>query len=259
MLFYLMYDEGDQNQNQEGDNQNQEGDNQNQNQEGDKTFTQKDVNTLVANERRKNEEKLKKVIGELEILKKSKGLTEKQQQDLSARIEELQDQLLTAEQLAQKDKEKLEKDYQTELTGITEDRDKWKKRFENALILNAIHQASKEHEAIDTSQIIALIQSHSPRVVQELDENGEPKDAFIPRVKLNTFDSKQSKEVTLDLTISEAVKRMKDEKKNFNLFKSTVNGGLGLEAGSGRSDTDTPPLNDPAAYRKWRQKHLKTS
>lgn len=254
--FYLLY-EG------EGDEETKEGEtkeNENKEGEGDpnkKSFTQDEVNKMVATERRKNEEKTKKIIGELETLKKSRNLTEQEQQHLSKRIEELQDQLLTKEQLAQKDKEKLQKEYTSTISQLETERDNWKSRFEKALVINAIHKASEEHEALDTSQIIALIQVQSPRVVQELDENGVPKDSFVPRVKMQDTDTKTGKEVTLDLTISEAVKRMKEKTENFNLFKSTVNGGLGLGSGAGRSDSDAPPIHDPAAYRKWRQKHIK--
>lgn len=259
--FYLLY-EGDEDQNNDDQNNDDKNDDKSSNPEGGdpnkKTFTQDEVNKMLANDRRKNEERTKKVISELETLKQSKNLTEAEQQALTKRIEELNDQMLTKEQLAKKDKEKLQKDYDSKLTGVTTERDTWKARFERALIINAIHKASEEHEAYDTSQMIGLVQAQmSPRVVQETDESGNPKDIFTPRVKLLDKDSKTGAEVTLDLTISEAVKRMKERPENFNLFKSTLNGGLGLGAGAGRSDSDAPPLNDPAAYRKWRNKNLK--
>jgi hypothetical protein len=259
--FYLLYEGDDDSQNDDSnaDDKNQD---PNSNPEGGdpnkKTFTQDELNKILANDRRKNEEKAKKIIAELETIKQSKNLTEQEQAALSKRIEELNDQLLTKEQLAKKDREKLQKDYDSKLTNVTTERDTWKARFERALIINAIHKASEEHEAYDTSQIIGLVQAQmSPRVVQEMDESGAPKDIFTPRVKLLDKDSKTGAEVTLDLTISEAVKRMKERPENFNLFKATINGGLGLGAGAGRSDSDAPPLKDAAAYRKWRNKNLK--
>lgn len=221
-----------------------------------KSFTQDEVNKMLAIDRRKNSDKMQKTIGELEALKKSKNLTEQQQADLSKRIEELQDQLLTKEQLAQRDREKLKTDYDGQIVQLTGDRDTWRTRYEKALVVNAIHAAAKEHGAIDNNQIIALIQAHSPRVVQELGESGEPKDIFTPKVKMLDYDTKEKKEVTLDFTISEAVKRLKEKPENFNLFAATVNGGLGLGSGTGRGDSDAPPLTDPAAYRKWRKKNL---
>jgi hypothetical protein len=259
-VFYLLYEgEGDGGEGGEGAG---EGDSTGTSKEGEskavgtRTFTQDEVNKMMATDRRKNEERLRSTINELETIKKSKNLTEQEQQSLTKRIEELNEQMLTKEQLAQKDRDKLEKDYKSRVDELSQDRDGWKTRFEQALVVNAIQKASEEHGAFDTEQIIALIQSRNPRVVQETDENGAVKNVFTPRVKIQDTD-KQGKDVTLDLTISEAVKRMKDQPGNFNLFKATVNGGLGLNSGTGRSDSDTPPIHDTAAYRKWRLKHLK--
>lgn len=259
-LFYLLYDGDEENKDATEETETTETETDQEGSQGDKgkrTFSQEEVNKMLATDRRKGEERTKKIIGELEALKKSKNLTEQQQQDLAKRIEELNDQLLTKEQLANKDKEKLKKDYTQQVETVTKERDTWRGRFEKALIVNAIHKASEELEAFDTSQIIALIQAQSPRVVQEMDENGELLDIFTPRVKMVDFDSKQDKQIILDLTITEAIKRMKENPVNFNLFKSTVSGGLGLSAGTGKGDSDSPPLNDPVAYRKWRSKHLK--
>lgn len=213
-----------------------------------KSFTQDEMNMVLANDRRKHEEKLKKTVTDLELLRKSQSLTEQEKTDLEGQINELNDQFLSKEQLASKEKVKLETTYKKKMTDVETDRDTWKKRYTDSLITNAIQKAAVEHDAFDSSQISALILSKGPQVVEDADGN------FVPKVQLKT--TKNKEEVTLDLTISEVVENMKEKKENANLFKASSSGGLGLDSGSGRGDSDQPPLNDPAAYRKWRKKNL---
>jgi chromosome segregation ATPase len=257
-LFNLLYAEDD-NEEQNNEEQNNENENENENTTSKlKNFTQDEVNKMLANDRRKHEEKLKKTIEDLETLKKSKSLSEQEKASLTSRIEELQTQIMTKEQLAEKDKQKIEKDYKKQIEQLSSERDAWKSRHDNTLIVNAIQKAAAEHGAFDIGQIVALVRADDPRVAEELDENGESKGIYTPRVKIVDYDDKQKKEVTLDLTITEAVKRMKEKPENFNLFKDTSQGGLGLDSGTGRSDVNSPPLNDPAAYRRWRKNNLQS-
>jgi len=60
-----------------------------------------------------------------------------------------------------------------------------------------------------------------------MDDNGEPTGMLAPKVKFPDTD-KDGKSVILDLTVTEAVKRMKELTDQYgNLFKGTAAGGIG--------------------------------
>src|SRR5438034_11110606 len=72
-----------------------------------KTFTQDEVNSFLAEDRRKHKVQTEKLINDLEGLKTSRGLSEKEKNELQTRIEELNQQVMTKEQLAEKEKKRL--------------------------------------------------------------------------------------------------------------------------------------------------------
>lgn len=224
-----------------------------------KTFTQDQVNGLLAEEKRKHQTTIAKQVADLEALRKAKGLTEKEREALAGRIEELNNSMLTKEQLAAKDRDKITKEYKEQLDGVTKERDTWATRYQDSTIQRAIVDASVMAEAFAPSQIVALLRPLT-RLTEVVDGEGNPVPGeFIPKVKLSDLD-KDGKPVTLDLTVAEALKRMKDRPSDFgNLFKSGVAGGIGGTSGSGIGGAGGAgggagqAPKDPEAYRKWRE------
>lgn len=196
-----------------------------------KTFTQDELNKILADDRKKHQAQNQKVVLELENLKKSKTLTDKQKEELQTRIDEINNAMMTKEQLAAKDKEKLEKTYKEQLNSVTGERDTWKNRFTNSTINNVIIREAAVADAFDPDSLIALLGPNT-RLAEDQDGEGAPLGTFTPKVKFNDTD-KEGKQVTLDLTIPEAVKRMKDIPKYGYLFKNTAVGGLGGNSGAG--------------------------
>lgn len=195
-----------------------------------RTFTQDEVNNLLAEDRRKHQATINKQVEQLTQLQKAKGLSEKEKADFAARIEELQNSLLTKEQLAAKEKEKFDKEFKTTVQGLTTERDTWQSRFVNSTINSAIVSEASKAEAFDPDAIIALLGKNTT-LAEEKDEDGNGLDIFTPRVKFKDVD-KDGKAVTLDLTVEQAVKRMKDIEKYGYLFRSTAKGGLGADGGT---------------------------
>jgi hypothetical protein len=211
------------------------------------------LNTILKRERKKQEDKTRTQIKELEELKKSKSMSEQDRAKLSTRIETLQDELLTKEQLAAKEKEKLKKTHQEALDKVTGERDTWQRRYTQAEINRAISDAASEHGAFATRDIQALLRPET-QLTEVLDDENEPTGDFIPKVKFADTD-KDGKPVTLDLTVGEAVKRMKDTPEKYgHLFKSTANSGLGESGGAGRSAAKDVSKMSPAEYREYRKK-----
>lgn len=195
-----------------------------------KTFTQEELNAIVAEERRKSQVQIQKQIKQLEDLQKSKSLSEKDREGLQSKIEELQNSMLTKEQLAAKDRERLEKAYQTEKESLVKERDTWQTRFVSSTINQAIVGEAMKAKAFDPDAMIALLGPNT-RVAEDMDEEGKGLNTFTPKVKYTDADA-EGKRIILDLTVEQAIKRMKDTPKYGYLFESTATGGLGAAPGA---------------------------
>lgn len=195
---------------------------------------QSKVNAILAEEKRKYQEQQRKMAQELENLKNSASLTAKEKEDLQARLDELNNSLLTKEELAKQERDKQEKKYQTDLTKVTQEMSTWRDRYTNESIVRSITDAASANDAWSTEPIVALLRPNT-KLVEEKDDDGKPTGNLIPRVKFQGED-KEGKQVTLDLTVPEAVKQMKDLPNRYgNLFKSAASGGLGSAAGAASS------------------------
>ncbi len=220
--------------------------------ESQKTLTQDQVNAILAEERRKNESKTAAHIKELETLKKSQSMSDKDRQQLQARNDEMANSLLTKEQLAQKEKERLESVHKQTVQQVTADRDLWQNRFHTSMIKTAIIGEASRAEAFDPEGLIAIL-GPDTRLVEELDSDGKPVDIFTPKVKFKDTDA-EGRPVQLELTVQETVKRMKEIPRYGYLFKSTAAGGLGANptptTAGGKPDTSKMSQAQWLEYRK---------
>src|SRR5215831_20238628 len=125
--------------------------------DGDRKFTQDDVNRFLAEDRRKTKDSKEKLIQELETLKKSSGLSQKEKETLTARIEELQSQVMSKEQLLEKERNKLNSEHQLSLKTEREEKEQWKSRYTDATIKRTIVDVATRLEAFAPEQIVALL------------------------------------------------------------------------------------------------------
>jgi len=232
---------------------------QNQNQGINRTFTQEEVNKFLAEDRKKGQEKTQKLITELETLKKSKNLTEQEKATLQSRIEELNTQVMSKEQLLEKEKSKMTQEHQTQLQQERNEKELWRNRYNESTIVRSITDGAAKHEAFSPDQIIALLQPRT-RLVEEVDGEGKGQGTFTPRVKFQDTDN-DGKPTILDLSIEEAIKRMKELPEKYgNLFKSNLAGGLGGTGGVGGAvKKDLSQIKTIEDYKKHRGKILKRS
>lgn len=217
-----------------------------------KTFTQDQVNKILADDRRKHKAQVDKHVSELEQLKKSKSLSDQERQNLTGKIEELQNSVLTKEQRAAKEQEKLKKDLETTTAQLTADRDGWKNRFHTTQIKQAITSEAASHKAFDSDALIAILGPQT-RLVETQDDSGNPTGEFTPKTKFKDKD-KEGKEVVLDMTVPEVVARMKEIPKYGYLFETTAAAGVGTNKAGGRSGEVDPSTMTTAQYREWRKK-----
>ena len=223
----------------------------------DPTFTQEDVNRFLADDRRKNDSKYKKsnqkLLDELSALKGRAELSASERTELDERIEQLQSQLMTKEELTKRDREKFSKKYEKDLNEAVTSSNYWKNQFTESTIAGAITGKSVEF-GVQTPQHMVAILRPNTRLVEVLSEDGKPTGKYSPMVKLSDVDEK-GKPVTLDLPVSDAIKRMKEMDQHRNLFKSMGTGGLGANTHSSGKTLDIAALakNNPEEYRRLRK------
>jgi hypothetical protein len=215
------------------------------NTENPKTFTQDDVNRFIAEDKKKLREQNDRLIKELETIKSSAGMTEKEKEKLESQIEELRTQSMTEKERSQREKEKLETTMKTQVTELESRAKKWETLYTEEKITRSLMDASVENEAFSPVQIVQIL-SNNTRLIEDK-ETG----TLVPKVRFNDVD-KEGKPVTLELSTTEAVKRMKDLPDRYgNLFKSNIIGGLGSMNYSGTEKGYN--IKDPEEYRKYRQ------
>lgn len=209
-----------------------------------KTFTQEQLNEFLAKEKRKHQEGMKKLEAELKAFKEA-GVDVG---SLQAKVDELNNALLTKEELAKKQAEELQSKFQTELQTEKSQREHWEKQYQNMLFQTEVSRAAAEHDAWDSEQLATLL-APKVKVAPDLDEKGKPKGGFKILAQVTTDDGK-----TIDLPLTEAVGRMRQDKRYANQFKVKGSPGTGLTLNTqpaGQSGDGMPDPKDSAAYQKW--------
>ena len=169
----------------------------------DPTFTQEEVNTFLAKEKRKTQETQKQLAVQLQEHKKNAQLSGEEKDDLTKQIEDLQKQYMTVEERNRQTSEKASKKHQQLLKDATKERDSWQHRYTRSTIEAAITKAAAANKAIEADQILAILRP-ATKLAEKLDEQGKPTGVFESRVDFQDMD-KDEKPITLDLSVDEAV------------------------------------------------------
>lgn len=220
-----------------------------------KTFTQEELNTILAKEKRSFQEERQKLMSELTTFKDKSTMTDQEKQELEARIEELQKATMTKEEIAKREQEKMKQAHENNLKALSDEANTWKNRYTKSTIERNILDAAIANDAFAPSQLVELIGNKS-KLVPVLDEQGKPTGEFITKVSFEDVD-KDQKPVTLEMTVPETVKRMKELPNRFgNLFKSGVVPGAG-GSNNGAAYKPGTTISDPETYRKNRASLVK--
>lgn len=220
-----------------------------------KTFTQDEVNKILAQEKRKHQGVTQKAIKELEALQKKSTMTEKERHELDERVEQLKTSLLTEQEKAKREADKLRRQHRERVTGLEAERDTWKTRFTDSTIERSLTDAAATNNAFNPKQIVAIL-GRNTRLVEDLDSEGQPTGKLVPKVSF-ADKNKEGKNVVLELSPDEAIKRMKEIPEYLNLFKAEGTGGAGLRSQPSGRKLDVRELaKDPAAYRKAKAEGL---
>jgi hypothetical protein len=213
-----------------------------------KTFKQDEVNALLAKERRTLQDKNKQLVQQLEAMQQQSNLTVQQKEDLQKQIDDLNSQYQTKEQQLQDETKKLQKKLEADTKVLSSERDHWRNTYESEARARAISDAATAEEAFNPTQIVAFLEPKT-RIVE--DKSGTTI-KYVPKVKFASTNDK-GESIELDLTVPEAVKKMKEDTARYgNLFKSTLNGGVGGKAndgGAGNADISKMSFDEYQKYR----------
>lgn len=219
------------------------------------SFTQEHVNKLLATEKRKHQQATQKALDELEAIKKRANLTAVERAELEGRIEQMHNEFLTKEELTKKERDKVTRDYEARIAVLGKEKETWQSKYTDSTVVRSITDAAAVGNAYNPVQIVAILRPIT-RLVEGLNSDGEPTGELVPKVAFSDTD-KDGKPVTLELSPSEAVKRMSEMDQFLNLFKGEGIGGLGSTSRAGGKAPDMVTLaKDPQKYRDARKKGM---
>ncbi len=219
------------------------------------TFTQEQVNAMLAENKKALQKQNAELVTQLETLKTSKGLSEQEKADLQARIDQLSTEHMTEQQKLQAQVATLEKTGKAALESATGESKKWQGEYQKLLVTNGIAQGAVKHSAARASQLEAMLLPRA-KVVEMLDEAGNPTGVYEARLPITVMDAKTKKPVLVELPIVEAIGKMREDPENANLFLTDGKPGLGgtnLGGGGGGKGGGFRSDMTPAEYRKFRK------
>jgi hypothetical protein len=205
-----------------------------------KTFTQDEVNAFLAQERRKNDVKVKELEKKTATALENQNLSQEERKQLEANLEEIKSLSRTEKQQLLHEKKQVEETLTAKLKETEEKVSKTWSMFETSTIERSLLDAAVTNEAYSSQQLVALLRGRS-KMVEKKDDKGKPVGDFSVMVELDDRDATTGEPIVTTRTPDAAVKRMKELPELYgNLFKNGVVSGLG---GSSVTGGVTPGAN----------------
>jgi hypothetical protein len=202
--------------------------------EEERRFSQEEVNSIMATEKRKAQAKIDAVEKTLtDTLAKSKGLNASDREALSAEVERLAAEKRSAEEQAAHERKQLEARYQKDLENEKKAKAEWESRYKEGTIENALQAAAVKSDAFSPDQVVTILRPLC-KVVDVVDEKtGKPTGKHKVEIAFPDVDEDGNK-VIRNLAPEQTTKRMKELTSLFgNLWKSGVVSGIGSGSGGG--------------------------
>ena len=223
-----------------------------------KTFTQEDVNRIVAADRRKLEEALKKTEKQYQDLLASQSLTEQERKALQANLEMVQGQLRSKEEQLLLEKKQVEEVYAGKLQELEKKAAFFETLFRDSTIERALQDAAVKHEAWSPSQVVTLLRGQTKMLEETDPKTGKLTGKFKPMVEMQAVNTATGEVETKAYTPDDAVKKMKDTPDTWgNLFRSGVVSGIGAGTATGGLTPGQGSKLDAAAIRKLTQEQFR--
>jgi len=220
---------------------------------------QDEMNTLMATNRKTLTQKNQELVTQLTQLRETATMSTQAKEELEDRIEELQTQFMSKEEIAKRETENLSKNHAVNIDKLTSETKKWQGLYATSTIERSILDAAVGGEAIQPSHLVTML-GQNTQIVEELDAAGQGKGKYKTIVKFSDIDS-DGNPVILELPPKEAITRMKELPDQYGyLFKGNAAGGLGADSGGGSGRSERAPklqelMEDPVKYAEWRKKN----
>ncbi len=199
-----------------------------------KTFTQEQVNGIVAADRRKLEEALKKTEKQYQELLASQSLTEQERKALQANLEMVQGQLRSKEEQLLLEKKQVEEAYAGKLQEMEKKATHFETMYRDSTIERALQDAAVKHEAWSPSQVVSLLRGQTKMLEETDPKTGKLTGKYKPVVEMQALNTTTGEMETKAYTPEDAVRKMKDTPDTWgNLFKSGVVSGIGAGTATG--------------------------
>lgn len=224
-----------------------------------KTFTQEQVNAMLAENKKGLQKQNQELVAQLEQLRENVNLTAAQKEELDLRIQTLSQQHLTEQQKIALELDTTKKKLKTETEALANEANQWKGAFQSVMVQNAVLAGASQHKAANAEQLLDLV-GNKAKVVQELDAEGKPTGKFLVKLPVKQIDPKTKQPVVVELDAIEAIGKMREDPTNANLFLFDGKAGHG---GSNHPNNPasggTPDFSKmtPAQYRQWRKDNVK--
>lgn len=193
---------------------------------------QAELNSALKREKEKYRQRDEQRAKELEDMKNTLRLTEEQKATFESQIEELRTAHLSAEEKAKRTEERLNKEWQTKHAAAEQVSQHWQNKFTAHKIGHDITAASVQHQVIPANvKFVEAFLGPRTRLVEVQDDDGKGTGDYTAMVKFPDH-TKEGKPFTADLTVPEAIKRMKELPEEYGyLFQAPGGGGLGGQSG----------------------------
>lgn len=226
-----------------------------------RTFTQDELNKILADDRRKHQTTLLKTEETYkELLTNNQSLTAKERQTLEENLAAVQGKLRTKEHQYALDMKQLEDSFTGKLTAAEKDAKDWQTRYREETVNRNLLDAAIAGDAFNPNLIVVQLRQMA-KLIEVVDEQQKGTGTYTTVIEFPDVDPTTGKATILNRTPEEAVKRMKELPDLYGgLFKSNVVSGIGsnsitagLAAGS-NGKFDVRALT-PEQYQKVRAEH----
>lgn len=208
-----------------------------------KTFTQDQVNDIVAKRNKAVKAQLQTMESNYENLLKQQNLTKEQRDGLESSLEAVRMEMLTEKEKLEREKKKAQEKYDTDLGEAHKQRDYYKGLFEESTIQRAIKDAAGK-DAYNSDHFVSLLGPKS-QIVEETDSTGEKTGRLVPKIEWEVKDPDTGEVVKGLRDPQEVVDLMKEDVERFgNLFVNNIARGVGGGQAEG-AVPQTPGSIDP--------------
>jgi type I site-specific restriction endonuclease len=182
-----------------------------------KTFTQEELNKILAEDKRQHQARYTKVEAQYQTLLKNQSLTDEERGKLTESLEDVRRQLQSKEQIQKTELKQLEDRLTKELTEVKTAKEAAEKRYTDMVVHRSLKDAAHDGDAFNADQVVTLLKPYVKLV------EGEKTMIDFPDRNADTGES-----IVTQMTPVDAIKRMKQLPETWgNLFKANVVSGIG--------------------------------